>query len=198
MGLAIAGSLWALLTLPLVAFGWSWPAVDVVARAAPYVVLRDLVGADAYIVYGALGALSFLAIGLALLPDLRRAGWGGTVFAWLIIAGAVVTTLSYLGTPEDSPLHPLWGSEGILLVLVGVGGVLAAITAGRRWALWTRILMGVTIVVLAAGVTALGYFPHGCLVTLGIEAVFLILWAPRGTPLHAQGAERAASDASAV
>ncbi|NHB84037.1 hypothetical protein G7085_03515 [Tessaracoccus sp. HDW20] len=54
---------------------------------------------DPYVVFGCLGAVSFLAIGLSLLPDMRRAGLGGRLFAWLILLGAGVTVISYLGTP---------------------------------------------------------------------------------------------------
>ena len=87
--------------------------------------------------------------------------------------------LSYLGTPTESPLHLLWGAEGYWLIFIGVAGITAAITAGRAWPVWTRVLLGLTIVVLAAGTVALAYYPHGSLVALAIEAVALILAAPR-------------------
>ena len=144
---------------------------------------------DPYIVFGALAALSFLAIGLALLPDLRRAGWGGTVMAWLVIAGAPVTALSYLNTPKEAPLHVLWGAEAFVLIAVGLAGILAAVTAGSRWRLWVRIVLGLTLPVLVAGTLATGYWPHGPLVLLGVEAIVVILAAPKGTPsAHEQDA----------
>jgi hypothetical protein len=177
--LALAGGAWALLTLPLTAPEWSWPWVAAVSGLEPF---RSLLGAveAPYIVVGALAGLSFLAIGLALLPDLRRAGWGGTAMAWAILAGAVVSPVSYLSTPEESPLHMLWGSEGPLLVVIGLLGVPAAITA-RGWTRGARTLLALTLVVLVAGVFAFAYYPHGCLITLAVEAAVLIAVAPRAS-----------------
>lgn len=184
------GGLWALFILPLVAAGWGWRWLDQLARTGLYRTLADW-AEDPYILYGCLGALSFLAIGLALLPDMRRAGAGGRLFAWLIITGAVVTTLSYLGTPRESPLHLLWGAEGFWLIFIGVAGITAAVTAGRAWPTWTRVLMGLSLLVLAAGTLGLSYYPHGSLVALAIEAVVLILAAPRGaTAERGPAAER--------
>lgn len=177
-GLALLGSVWSLLTLPLVAATWSGGWVAELSRTPPYRAIAALVD-DPYIVFGTLGFLSFLAIGLALLPDLRRAGWGGTTMVALVLAGAVVTVLSYLGTPDESPLHPLWGAEGYLLLGVGAAGIAAAITAGRGWRIWTRVLLGATILVLAAGMLAFGYYPHGSLIVFGVEAAALVLGAPR-------------------
>ncbi len=187
--LALAGGAWALLSLPLVAADWSWPWLATLSRAEPWTSVRTAVD-DPYVVFGALAGLSFLAIGIALLPDLRRAGWGGVVMLVAILAGTVVSPLSYLGTPESSPLHWLWGSEGPLLVAVGLAGVLAAVTA-RGWPLAVRLVLGATLLVLVAGTLALGYYPHGPLLGLGIEAAVLILGASRAsepTPASADGA----------
>ena len=112
-GLAVAGAVWALVTLPLVAQGWSWPAVDALAAAAPYRWVAGWVG-DPYVVVGALGGLSFLAVGVALLVGLRPARWSGR-----------------------------------LLVLV-------------------------------VGMLALGYYPHGCLVTFGAAVAVLVHRASHG------------------
>jgi hypothetical protein len=152
--------------------------MDRLARTDLYVALAEWAG-DPYIVFGALAAVAYAAIGLALLPDLRRAGWGGLLMASLVLAGVVVGVLSYLGAPEESPLHPLWGAEAYLLMAVGAAGIAAAFTAGNRWPLWTRVLMGCTIAVLAAGTVALMYYPHGSLVAFGLEAAALVLGAPR-------------------
>jgi hypothetical protein len=176
--LAGLGGLWALAILPFPAteFGvplWAW-----VFRHRAYFWARESVH-DPYIVFGALAALSFLAIGLALLPDLRRAGWGGALMAWLVIAGAPVTALSYLSTPTESPLHVLWGTEAFVLIAVGLAGILAAVTAGSRWRLWVRIVLGLTLPLLVAGTLATGYWPHGPLALLGVEAIAIILAAPR-------------------
>ena len=177
--LAGVGGLWALLILPFPAteFGvplWSW-----VFRFRPYFWAREAVH-DPYIVFGALAALSFVSIGVALLPDLRRAGWGGTVMGWLILAGAPVTALSYLNTATDAPLHFLWGAEAFVLVAVGIAGILAAVTAGSRWRGWVRLLLGLTLPLLVVATLATGYWPHGPLVALGVDAVVIILAAPRG------------------
>ncbi|WP_194397166.1 hypothetical protein [Microbacterium atlanticum] len=175
--LAGAGGLWALLILPFPAteFGvtlWSW-----VFRYRAYFWAREGVH-DPYIVFGALAAVSFLAIGLALLPDLRRAGWGGAVMAWLVILGAPVTALSYLNTPQEAPLHALWGAEAFVLIAVGLAGILAAVTAGPGWPLWVRMMLGLTLPVLVVGTLATGYWPHGPLVLLAVEAIAIILAAP--------------------
>ena len=108
--LAGLGGLWALAILPFPATEFGVPLWTWVFRYRPYFWAREQVH-DPYIVFGALSALAFLAIGLALLPDLRRAGWGGAVMAWLIIAGAPVTAISYLNTPNEAPLHVMWGAE---------------------------------------------------------------------------------------
>lgn len=177
VGLALGGGAWALASLPLVAAEWSWPWVARLSRLEPWSAIRASV-AEPYILFGALAGVSFLAIGLALLPDLRRAGWGGVVLLVTVLAGAVVSPLSYLGTPESSPLHPLWGAEGPLLALVGLAGAIAAITA-RGWPGGLRALLGATLLVLIAGTLALGYYPHGPLVALAIEAAVVILGARR-------------------
>ena len=178
MLLAGLGGLWAAVTLPLTAtaFGsaqWVW-----VFDSSVYVAARQWAG-NPYVVFGALASLSFLTIGIALLPDLRRARWGGAVMAWLIISGAPITALSYLNSSEFAPLHFVWGSEFFVLVAAGVSGVAAAASAGRRWAIGVRILLGMTLVILAVGTLAFGYWPHGSLVFLAAEAIVLIAAAPR-------------------
>lgn len=176
--LAGVGGLWALLILPFPAAEFGVPWYDWVFHYRVYFWAREAVH-DPYIVFGALAAISFLMIGLAVLPDLRRAGWGGTTMAWLIIAGTPVTALSYLNTPKEAPLHFLWGAEGFVLIAVGLAGIAAAITAGSRWRLWVRIVLGLTLPLLVAGTLATGYWPHGPLIVLGIEAIVIILAAPR-------------------
>ncbi|NHB84038.1 hypothetical protein G7085_03520 [Tessaracoccus sp. HDW20] len=51
-------------------------------------------------------------------------------------------------------------------------------TAGRTWRPWTRVVLGLSLPVLAAGTLALQYYPHGSLVALATEAVVLIAAAP--------------------
>ena len=178
MLLAGFGGLWAGLTLPLTAtaFGsqqWAW-----VFDYPIYVAARQW-ASNPYEVFGALAAFAFLAIGIALFPDLRRAGWAGAVMVWLIIVGAPITALSYMNASERAPLHFIWGAEFFVLVAVGLSGVPAALTAGRRWRMAVRILIGMTLVVLALGTLVFGYWPHGSLVLLAVEAMVIIAAAPR-------------------
>ena len=179
-GLAVAGAVWALLTLPLVAQGWSWPAVDALAAAVPYRWVAGWVG-DPYVAVGALGGLSFLAVGVALLVGLRPARWSGRLLAWVTFAGAAVTPLSYLGTDEASPLHGWWGAEIWVLAAIAVAGVVAGLTGGRAWPRGVRVLLGLTPVVLVVGMLALGYYPHGCLVAYG-AAVAVVVHRTAGGP----------------
>ena len=178
MLLAGLGGLWAAVTLPLTAtaFGstqWVW-----VFDYSAYVWARQWAN-NPYVVFGALASLSFLTIGIALLPDLRRARWGGIVMAWLVIAGAPITALSYLNTPETAPLHFLWGGEFYILVAVGASGVAAAASAGPRWGIGVRSILGMTLLILLVGTLALGYWPHGSLVALAVESIAVIAAAPR-------------------
>jgi hypothetical protein len=190
--LAGAGGAWALISSPLVAGDWGAQWIEALSRAEPWRSLRAAV-AEPYIVYGALGGVAFLAIGVALWPALRRAGWGGRLLASLVLAGAVVTPLSYLGAPEGSPTHALWGSEGPLLVAIGIAGAITAATAPRRWPRWARLLLGCTLPVLVVGALATGYYPHGPLGTLALEAIALILAVPRdGVARAPDGARRGA------
>jgi hypothetical protein len=176
--LAGLGGLWAALTLPLVAtaFGsaqWVW-----VFDYPVYVEARQWAG-NPYAVFGALVSLSFLTIGIALAPDLRRARWGGLAMALLIMIGAPITALSYLNSSERAPLHFTWGWEFYVLVAVGLSGIAAAATAGRRWRVGVRVLLGMTLLILVAGTLLLGYWPHGSLVFLAVEAIVIIAFAPR-------------------
>lgn len=192
--LAGLGGLWAALSLPLAAtaFGsaqWVW-----VFDYPVYVEARQWAN-NPYVVFGALAGLSFLTIGIALVPDLRRARWGGLAMAWLIIIGAPITALSYLNASQKAPLHFVWGWELFVLVAVGVSGVAAAVTSGRRWRVVVRVLLGMTLLILSLGTLTLGYWPHGSLVFLALEAIAIIASAPRDAafaedtdtaPMHVQ------------
>ena len=183
--LAGLGGLWAALTLPLVAtaFGsaqWVW-----VFDYPVYLEARQWAG-NPYAVFGALVSLSFLIIGIALAPDLRRARLGGLVMTLLIIIGAPVTALSYLNSSERAPLHFTWGWEFFVLVAVGISGIAAAATAGRRWRIGVRVLLGMTLLILIAGTLLLGYWPHGSLVFLAVEAIVIIATAPRHAAVAAE------------
>lgn len=176
--LAALGGLWAALLLPLPATVWGVTQWAWLFDQPMYVWARQW-AADPYITFGALSSLSFLAVGAALFADLQRARWGGIVMAWLIIVGAPLTALSYLNTAVAAPLHFLWGWEAYALLGVGVGGIAAAATAGPRWGIGVRTVLGMTFLILVVGTIALGYWPHGSLVVLALEAVGVIAAAPR-------------------
>lgn len=171
--LALGGAAWSLLTVPVVAAGWSWSVFDTITAAEPYRSLTDALD-DPYVTVGALGGLSFLAIGLAVLLGLRPAGWGSTALAVVTLAGAVVCPVSYLGTPDDSPLHVFWGAEAWVLLAMAAAGVAAAVTAGPTWRRWARVLVGCTVLVLGVGMALAGYYPHGCLITFGVVVALLV------------------------
>jgi hypothetical protein len=186
--LAGLGGLWAAMTLPLVAtaFGiaqWVW-----VFDYPVYVEARQWAG-NPYMVFGALVSFSFLTIGIALAPDLRRARWGGMAMALLVIIGAPITALSYLNSSERAPLHFAWGWEFYVLVAVGLSGIAAAATAGRRWRVGVRVLLGMTLLILVSGTLLFGYWPHGSLVFFAVEAIVIIAVAPRDAALAATDAD---------
>lgn len=185
IALALTGSLWALFLLPMqmVEFAGSgtpdwmarwntWDGYDAV-RAW---VVGGLGTSDLYLVFGAASSLSFLAIGVALLPDLRTIGTTGTALGWLIIGTAPLVVISYVNHAREAPLRALWGSEFFLLVAIGVLAIVAAVAARRvpAWTGWPRWLLGCTLPILAVGLLCLGYWPHGPLVTFGVEAAVLI------------------------
>ena len=178
MLLAGLGGLWAATTLPITATAWGVTQWVWVFEYPVYVWARQSTN-DPYIVFGALASISFLAIGIGLLPDLRRARWGGIVMAWLVIAGAPITALSYVNTRESAPLHFIWGWEFYILVAVSVAGVAAAASAGPRWGIGVRSILGMTLLILLVGTVALGYWPHGTLVALAAESIAVIAAAPR-------------------
>ena len=76
-------------------------------------------------------------------------------------------------------LHFLWGGEFFILVAVGASGVAAAASAGPRWGIGVRSILGMTLLILLVGTLALGYWPHGSLVALAVESIAVIAAAPR-------------------
>ena len=181
LALAVMGGVWAAVILPLPASAegdWSWLWITDIYEYPVYRAAREW-ASDPYIVFGALSAISFLMIGLALFPDLNRAGLGGRIMAWTTLAGAPMVVLSYLTAPATSPLHFLWGDDLFVLLAIGLSGMVAAWTAGRIWKAWVRVLLGATLAVLTLGVLAFGYWPHGSLIFLAVEAAAIIAAAPR-------------------
>jgi hypothetical protein len=139
---------------------------------------------DFYLVFGAAASASFVLIWLATGPVLSVLGWSGRVLGWLILTGAPVTVLSYLNHPADAPLRPIWGAEAFVLIAIGLWAVVVAFAAPRTSGVpvWERLLLGSTLPVLVIATAALGYYPHGTLVGLGLEAAALAAWGARAAP----------------
>ena len=72
------------------------------------------------VVFGAAASVSFALAWFATGPAFAALGWSGRVLGWLVLAGAPITLLSYVGTPREAPLHLVWGSEGYVLILIGI------------------------------------------------------------------------------
>lgn len=178
--LIILAMVWTLITFPLVASGWSWSWVSDVAALPGYRdVILGLGHSVAYALFGALGALSFVLIGIASWSPLVRARWGGVTLALAILLTAPISVISYFTIDPAAPLHALSGAEAYALIGIGIAGILAAASAGRSWPTGMRVLFGCTLLVLAAGMLALAYFPHGPVFFLGVEAIIWVLGAPR-------------------
>lgn len=156
-------------------------------RLAPYEAARDWLAAngqpDFYLVFGAAASASFLLIWLATGPVFATLGWSGRVLGWLVLAGAPVTLLSYLNHPGDAPLRALWGAEAFVLMAIGLWAVVVAFAAPRSGAApapaWERVLLAFTMPVLVIATLGFGYYPHGSLVGLGLEAAVLAAWGAR-------------------
>ena len=176
------GALWAAFLLPPELLNWAgadtpgWvqsvaqaPVYDAIATAG-----RALGLSDPYFVFGAGVAPAFLLIGLSLYRTVRRIGWSGRLLAVLTISGTVLTPVSYAASGWDGAWGSLWGIEGPLLMLIGVVGLVAGVaairqTTRRSWA-W---LLAATPVVVVMSTVAFGYYPHGTLIGLGVQAAAL-------------------------
>lgn len=183
---ALAG-VWALLLLPpqiVVWYGYGVPpwalAID---RTPPYAALHSALDAigltDDYLVFGSAIGLSFLLLWWATGPVLHAMGRTGGVFNVLLFATGVLCVLSYLNHPQDAPLHFLWGAEFFALAALGITGIVVAVVARTGTPLWARLAIGATLVFEALGTLAFGYWPHGTVAGLSIQAVLLTAWAPR-------------------
>ncbi|MEI5582944.1 MULTISPECIES: hypothetical protein [unclassified Agromyces] len=191
--LALLAAAWAFVLLPpqLHAFAGAYAMprwLFELHRLGPYDAVRGWLVAngqpDFYLVFGAAASTSFVLIWLATGPVLGALGWSGRVLGWLVLAGAPVTLLSYLNHPAEAPLRVLWGAEAFVLIAIGLWAVVAAFAAprGSGVPVWERLLLGGTLPVLVIASAALGYYPHGTLVGLGLEAAVLAAWGARVAP----------------
>ena len=92
----------------------------------------------------------------------------------LTIIGAPVTLLSYLGHNADAPWKYFWGTEGLLLLAIGVAAIPAGVLAyqHRQFGGWRATLLTSTIFVIGTGTSLFAYWPHG-LVSYGVEVALL-------------------------
>jgi hypothetical protein len=187
--IALVAAAWAFFLLPPQQTAWSGADAPAWLRALDampvYQGLREALPAtgssDAYLVFGAAASVSFALLWFATGPVFAALGWSGRVLGALLLAAAPITLLSYLNHPADAPVHLLWGAEAFALLAIGLWGLVVAFAAprGRDIPVWERILVGSTLAVIVVATIALGYWPHGSLVGLGLEAAVLAGFAPR-------------------
>lgn len=188
--LALVAAAWAFVLLPPQQLAWSgayamprwlFDLDRLPVYAAVRAWLASLGATDFYLVFGAAASVSFALVWFATGPASAALGWSGRVLGGLVLAGAVVTLLSYLNHAEGAPVHWLWGVEALVLVAIGLWAVVVAIAAPRRVGipLWERILLAATLPVLVGATALLSYYPHGSLVGLGLEAAALAGWGAR-------------------
>ena len=185
---AVLAALWALVLLPPQLAAWSGAGAPAWSRGLDSLPVYDglrrslaSVGlGDSYAVFGAAASASFVLIWWATGPTFARLGWNGRVLGWLVLGSAPITVLSYLNHPTDAPLHALWGAEGFALLLIGLWAVFAgAAPRASGIPIWERALIASTLAVILLATLAFGYWPHGTLIGLGVEAAVLAAWAPR-------------------
>jgi hypothetical protein len=182
---ALAGA-WALLLLPPQLLAWydapEWAvALD---RSAFYRGVHQFVAGlglrDDYLVFGSAISVSMVLLWWSTGPVMAWLGWSGRVFSAILLLLAPLTFLSYLNHADSAPLRPLWGSEGLGLIVLGVAGILAAVfTRAPRVKAWQRVLLAATLPIEIAFTLLLGYWPHGTVVGLALQACALAAFAPR-------------------
>jgi hypothetical protein len=137
IGMALAGSAWSAFLLPPQLVAWDGESAPAWARlfadAAPYNQIRGLAARlgfyDDYALFGALVAPAFLLIGMAVLLAVGRTGRWTRLVGVLTIIGVPATLLSYLGHDADAPWNYFWGTEGLLLLAIGLSAIPAGVLA---------------------------------------------------------------------
>ena len=205
--LALIAAAWAFVLLPPQQHAFSgayampgW--LFALNRLSPYDSVREWLVAngqsDFYLVFGAAASASFLLIWIATGPVFAALGWSGRVLGGLVLVGAPVTLLSYLNHPSDAPLRVLWGAEAFVLIAIGLWAAVVAFAAPRGAGVptWERVVLAATLPILVLATLPSGYYPHGTLVGLGLEAAVLAAWGVRadapaaGTPAATPAGER--------
>jgi hypothetical protein len=182
---ALAGA-WALFLLPPQLLAWyEAPAWAIALNQTDFYrgVHRLVYGMgvyDDYLVFGAAISLSIALLWWSTGPVMAWMGWSGRLFSAILLLLAPLTFLSYLNHADDAPLHALWGSEGIGLIVLGVAGiVVAATTRAPGIRAWQRVLLAATLPVEIAFTLLFTYWPHGTVIGLALQACALAAYAPR-------------------
>ncbi|MGC5224737.1 hypothetical protein ACPW96_19400 [Micromonospora sp. DT81.3] len=181
----LAGA-WALFLLPLQLLAWydapEWAtALD---RSAFYRGVHEFVAGlglrDDYLVFGSAISVSMVLLWWSTGPVMAWLGWSGRVFSAMLLLLAPLAFLSYLNRADSAPLRVLWGSEALGLMVLGVAGILTAVvTRAPRVKSWQRILLAATLPIELAFTLLFGYWPHGTVVGLALQACLLAAFAPR-------------------
>ena len=181
----LAGA-WALFLLPPQLLAWydapGWAvALD---RSPLYRGVHQFVAGsglrDDYLVFGSAISVSMVLLWWSTGPVMAWLGWSGRVFNVILLLLAPLTFLSYLNHADSAPLRFLWGSEGLGLIVLGVAGILAAMfTRAPRVKAWQRVLLAATLPIEVGFTLLLGYWPHGTVVGLALQACVLAACAPR-------------------
>jgi hypothetical protein len=181
----LAGA-WALFLLPPQLLAWydapEWAiALD---RSAFYRGVHQFVAGlglrDDYLVFGSAISVSMVLLWWSTGPVMAWLGWSGRLFSAILLLLAPLAFLSYLNHADSAPLRPLWGSEGIALMVLGVDGIVAAVfTRAPRVRTWQRVLLAATLPIEVAFTLLLAYWPHGTVVGLALQACVLAAFAPR-------------------
>lgn len=150
---------------------------------------------DDYLVFGSAISISMVLLWWSTGPVMAWLGWTGRLFSAILLLLAPLTFLSYLNHGDSSPLRFLWGSEGLCLIVLGVAGILAAVVSRAPLVRpWQRVLLAATIPIEVAFTMILGYWPHGTVVGLALQACVLAAFAPR--PVVAFRADANLSDSA--